>query len=72
MYLDRHIKNVLVEYFVLDFIVSIQLEEILHTCKIWNLILLNTGNQFEGDIVGDQLSLFSCFFYQIHFAFIIT
>jgi hypothetical protein len=40
MYLDKHIKNVLVEYFVLDFIVSIQREEILHISKIWDLILL--------------------------------
>jgi hypothetical protein len=36
--MDIHIKNVLVEYFVLDFIVSIQREETLHTCKIWDLI----------------------------------
>jgi hypothetical protein len=40
IYLDRHIKNVLVEYFVLDFIVSLQREHTLHTCKIWDLILL--------------------------------
>jgi hypothetical protein len=31
IYLYRHIKNVLVEYFVLDFIVSIEREETLHT-----------------------------------------